>query len=253
MNDLNGQNAAGETLGGVPALFKLFTDEAGLHYSVSLETAGGRGLDFHYQNKMQLLNHAWDYIVLQSYSTLDIKSPGDPSLLVRYVKLLSDEFHIRSPDVKIFLDATWSRPDLIFTPDKHWSGQPIFSMGMDIQAAYERAAQDARVTAVIAVGRAFNRAITDNIAESNPYNGTSFGKINLWSYDNYHASIYGYYLEALMMFGRITGLDPLSLGTKERAIEDLGLSPVAAAALQKVAHDELAATGLTPTAGRDAS
>src|SRR6186713_1067229 len=34
--------------GGVPALFKAFTRQVGLDYEVSLEAAGGTGLDFHY-------------------------------------------------------------------------------------------------------------------------------------------------------------------------------------------------------------
>jgi hypothetical protein len=245
VDDLNGSNFRGENIGGVPALFKLFTDEAGLHYSVSLETSGGQGLDFHYQKKLPLLDHAWDDVVMQSYSTLDQKNPGDPALLTRYVKLLSDTFHTRSLGVKVFLDATWSRPDLTFKPGQHWSDQPISLMAKDLNAGYELAAKNANTAGVISVGLAFNRAIATDIAASNPYDGIPFGKIDLWSFDNYHASSYGYYLEALMMFGRITGLDPLTLGPRERAIEDLGLWPTAAAALQKVAHDELVEEGFS--------
>ena len=37
-----------EGMGGVPALFKAFTREAGLTYDVSLETASGMNLDFHH-------------------------------------------------------------------------------------------------------------------------------------------------------------------------------------------------------------
>ena len=40
-----------EGIGGVPALFKSFTPQAGLDYDVSLETRGGSGLDFHLANK----------------------------------------------------------------------------------------------------------------------------------------------------------------------------------------------------------
>ena len=41
-----------EGIGGVPALFKSFTSQAGLDYDVSLETRGGSGLDFHLENKL---------------------------------------------------------------------------------------------------------------------------------------------------------------------------------------------------------
>ena len=37
--------------GGVPALFKLFTEQAGLDYRVSLETQGGKTLGFHYDER----------------------------------------------------------------------------------------------------------------------------------------------------------------------------------------------------------
>ena len=47
VHDLNPPDARGETIGGVPALFKAFTREAGLDYDVSLETVGGKGLDYH--------------------------------------------------------------------------------------------------------------------------------------------------------------------------------------------------------------
>jgi hypothetical protein len=48
-----------EGIGGVPALFKSFTDQAGLDYDVYLETRGGSGLDFHLENKLPVV---WDFI-----------------------------------------------------------------------------------------------------------------------------------------------------------------------------------------------
>ena len=44
-----------EGMGGVPALFKSFTRQAGLPYDVSLETAPGMNLDFHYEQKAALI------------------------------------------------------------------------------------------------------------------------------------------------------------------------------------------------------
>ncbi len=40
-------------VGGVPALFKTFAEQAGLDYSVSLETVGGTDLEFHLTQKAQ--------------------------------------------------------------------------------------------------------------------------------------------------------------------------------------------------------
>jgi hypothetical protein len=57
--------------------------------------------------------------------------------------------------------------------------------------------------------------------------------------DQYHGSIHSYYLEALVTFGEITGVDPRRLGAGGRAGDDLGIAPATAVALQAVAADQL--------------
>ena len=96
------------------------------------------------------------------------------------------------------------------------------------------------VKGVVEVGQAFNRAMRTGVADPDPYDGIAFGQVDLWAYDNYHASAFGYYLEALMLFGSVTGKDPLSLGSRETAAVELGFSPLQTTALQQVAHDQLA-------------
>jgi hypothetical protein len=81
------------------------------------------------------------------------------------------------------------------------------------------------------------------VADPNPYDGIDAGKIDLWTYDHYHGSTYGYYLEALTVFGSLTGRDPRSLGDTECSAYELGLSRAQARALQQVAFDQLAASG----------
>ncbi len=229
-------------IGGVPALFKAFATQAGLDYDVSLETVPGVGLDYHFAEKRQLLDRKWDEVVLQSYSTLDQHHAGDPALLVKYSIAFSDMLHSRNPVVKIYLTATWSRADLTYPASTPWNGKPITQMGKDIAAGYRLAAEKAPgIAAVIPVGLAWNRAINSGLADENPYDGISAGKIDLWASDNYHASSYGYYLEALLVFGRVTGRDPLSVGTHEHSITDLSLDPEIIGKLEQIAHDELAA------------
>ena len=180
--------------------------------------------------------------MLQSFSTLDAAKPGDPALLIRYTQAFADTLTARNPRAKIYLDATWSRADLTYPAGKPWSGKPIEQMGIDIAAGYDAALKAApKVAGVIPVGLAFNRAIASGLADPNPYDGIGPGKINLWAYEGYHASAYGYYLEALLVFGQVTGRDPLSLGEKERVAADFGFSPAQAKALQQIAHDQLAA------------
>src|SRR6476659_4624955 len=54
-----------EGVGGVPALFKSFADQAGLDYDVSLETRGGTGLDFHLAEKSGVIGtRGWDVVVM---------------------------------------------------------------------------------------------------------------------------------------------------------------------------------------------
>lgn len=239
--DLNGAGANGKTVGGVPAIFKAFTREAGLDYTVSVETVGGKGLDFHFAEKRALIDRPWDEVVMHGYSTLDQNHPGDATLLIQSTKQMAELLRARNATVKIHLLATWSRADQTFPDGKPWHGKPIEQMGKDVAAAYALAARNANISDVIPLGLAWNRAIESGFAGDDPYVGIAAGKVNLWSWDSYHASAYGYYLEALLDFASVTGKDPLSLGKNETVAEDMGFSAGQTVTLQQIAHDELAA------------
>lgn len=229
----------GTNIGGVPALFKAMTVAAGLDYAVSLETQGGTGLDFHYNNRLPLINRAWDHVVLQSFSTLNASQPGNPASLIQYSGLLANLLHAQNPNVSIHLDATWSRADQTYPTTGFWYGQEIGAMGRDVRNGYNlAAASNPYIEDVIQVGQAWSRAWETGLADSNPYNGISPGLINLWAPDAYHASVWGYYLEALMFFGQITDLNPLSLGYDQVA-RDLGITAAQAFALQTLAFQTI--------------
>ena len=235
-------------IGGVPALFKSFTQQAGLDYDVYVETEPGSGLDFHLENRLGLIaRRPWDTVVMHGQSTLDFDAPGNPAKLVATTKQMADILVARNPDVDIHLMATWSRADETYQDDGAWAGQPIEAMANDVRAAYDLAAVAPNVRGVIPVGEAWTRAMTTGVADANPYDGIDFGKVDLWTYDQYHASTYGYYLEALVVFGQLTGLDPRSLGANECSALELGLNQTQARALQQVAFDQLASEGdITP-------
>jgi hypothetical protein len=239
-----------EGIGGVPALFKSFTQQAGLSYDVFLETRGGSGLDFHLQNKLPVIGkQRWDIVVMHGYSTLDSEKPRDPAKLVATSKEMADFLRKGNPKVELYLMATWSRADQTYQPKGAWAGQPIEAMARDVRAAYDKAAAGAAVKAVIPVGEAWTRAMQAGIADPNPYDGIEAGKLDLWTYDHYHASAHGYYLEALVIFGNITGRDPRSLGDAECSAFELGFARADVKALQQVAFDQLASTGtVTPAA-----
>lgn len=232
-----------EGIGGVPALFESFTEQAGLEYDVSLETRAGSGLDFHLQNKLDVITRrGWDVVVMHGVSVLDNAKPGDSAKLIATSRQMADLLRKRNAQVELYLMATWSRADQTYRGEGPWAGKPIEAMAQDVRAAYDRAAAAASIRTVIPVGEAFTRAFKSGVADENPYDGIQAGKLNLWSYDHYHASTYGYYLEALVVFGHLTGRDPRSLGRNECSAFELGLSPSEAASLQQVAFDQLSTT-----------
>lgn len=233
-------NSGGQ--GGVPALFKSFADQAGLSYEVFLETEPGVGIDWHLNHKLPVIGRrAWDAVVMHGYSTLDAAKPGDPSLLVSSVRQMAGFLRTKNGKVAILLTATWPRADQVYLDKGAWYGKPIEAMAQDIRDAYNQAAAAAGTLKVVPVGDAWVRAMHTGVADPNPYDGIDADKMNLWTYDGYHASVYGYYLEALMLFGLITGHDPRVLGQHECSGFELGLSGAQVGALEQVAFDQLAA------------
>jgi hypothetical protein len=232
-------------VGGVPALFKSFTVQAGLNYDVCLETRPGAGIDWHLDKALDTIGQRrWDTVVLQSYSTLDARQPGDPAVLIGSVKRMAEFLKKNNPAVDVRLMATWSRADQTYQPGGHWYGKGIEAMANDVRAGYDKAAAaSAIVKGVIPVGEAWSRAMRSGFADANPYDGVAPGQVNLWARDHYHASNHGYYLEALTVFGSITGRDPRSLGAGECAGADLGITPAQVRALEQVAFDQLSAGG----------
>ncbi|MFN0120580.1 MAG: PEP-CTERM sorting domain-containing protein [Blastocatellia bacterium] len=238
VTDLNGTG-----IGGVPAIFKALVTQAGRDFNVSLETSPGKNLEFHFREKAEVIGQSWDYVLLQGHSLLDKDKPGNAATHARAAKALAELLRGKNPRADIRLVATWSRADQTYPETGHWHGQPIEKMALDVRRGYDMALRESAplIRQVIPVGEAWNRAIKTGLADPNPYDGITPGQLDLWGRDHYHASVAGYYLEALMIFGALTELDPRSLGRGERAASELGLSPEQAVALQKVAAAELKA------------
>ena len=232
VSDLNGDG-----MGGVPALFKRFADETELSYKVSLETAAGQTLEWHLANKRSVFDRPWDAVVLQQYSTLSPEKPGDVSNTIPAAKAIAKLLRERNPRVDISLVATWTRPDLTYPSGKPWSGQPVTRMALDLRKADDRVrAAVPSIARIVPVGQAFNCAIARGIADANPYDGTTPGEIDLWASDHYHASNFGYYLEALTIFAAVTHHDLRALGPGEAAAHDLGIGSETSVKLQEVAY-----------------
>lgn len=235
VTDLNGDG-----IGGVPALFATFARERGLDWTVSLETSPGKDLAWHLENKRAVFTRSWDVAILQGHSMLDVKRPGDPTRHIAAAKSLAMLLHAGNPKVTIDLVSTWSRADQTYRPGGAWAGKSITRMAEDLAAANARVlAEDKTIAAAIPVGTAWNRAFRTGVADPNPYDGVAFGQTDLWTYDQYHASAEGYYLEALVIFGKVTGTDPRLLGEQEEAARELGLDPRVTVKLQATAAAEL--------------
>jgi hypothetical protein len=187
---------------------------------------------------------------------------------------------------QVFIEQTWARPDmveahLVTKADITTSnGAPIVdtaggaagtaatlyyteapstaanlaAMTADMHAAfYGLAAANSGIAGVIPVGDAFQRAVDQGLVMTGGFykpDGTyvepTDGTINLWWLDRTHASMYGSYLSALTTFGRITGLDPRSLGGAESAGVELGLGTTAVQMLEEVAAQQLGFAAAVP-------
>lgn len=165
---------------------------------------------------------------------------------------------------EVFLYQTWARPDLVAGALETVTdpvtgaitrtgapGTPLFAnleaMTEELRLAYDNAMLNAGadgtggIKAVAPVGKAFMRAVLEGVATRDMWaaDAATDGLLDLWFDDGLHASKYGSYLSALTLFGRITGVNPFSLGGDEIAARDLGISRADALALQRIAALEL--------------
>ena len=185
MTDLNG-----EGIGGVPALFKSFTAQAGLDYDVSLETRGGAGLEFHLESKLGAIgSRAWDKVVMHGQSTLDLDQAGrsrqadrdDAGRWRTFCAPQSEGRAVSDGDVVACRSDVSGQGRLVRQADR---GDGARRPRRERQGGGGEPA----IKAVIPVGEAWTRAIQTGVADANPYDGIEAGKVDLWTYDHYHAS-----------------------------------------------------------------
>ena len=225
--------------GGVPGIFKRFADQVGLNYVVHLEAISGVTLQYHHANALAVIQQSkWDQVVLQELSTLPlpVARSGQPTVFADYATRLQQAVHSANPAAQVYLYQSWARPDLTYPTNRPYSGLPIDAMTQDLHDAYfNLAASNPRFAAVAPVGDAWLRAIQAGVAVRNPYSPAA-GQLNLWDADFVHASKWGSYLNACVLFYKITGYDPRALGGTEQAAAGLGITPTDASALQQIAY-----------------
>jgi hypothetical protein len=166
----------------------------------------------------------------------------------------------------VYLYQTWARQDLIHgafevetdpitgavtrLPDL--SDGTFFDdlegMTAELAAAYAAAAGPG-FAGVAPVGEAFLGAVQSGVATRNMWapDAKTDGLIDLWHADGLHASKYGSYLSALVLYGTLTGLDPAEFGPDEQAARDMRIGSREARQLQRVASDRLGFVAPPPT------
>ena len=215
----------------------------GLDYTVSLETVGGKGMDYHYAAEARPAGQA-------------VGRGGDAWLfhpghrLIPAIRRCWCRPPSRSPTcsarknakAEIWLDATWSRADQTYPDGKPWHGKPIQQMGIDIAAGYAARRKAPRSPAWCRWAWPGTAPSIPAWRAAIPMPASRRARSICGAGISYHASAYGYYLEALLVFAKVTGKDPLSLGDSESVAEDMGFSKPQTHALQQIAHDQLAAS-----------
>lgn len=227
--------------GGIPGIFKRLTDELGLNYEVHSELASGRSLEFHYQNALPLIGQAkWNAVVMHDFSTGPVPASrtGKPDVFTKHADLLEEAIHSANKLADVYLYETWARADLTYLATGPYHGEKITAMARDLHEGYCGAfKKNGKFRGVAAAGDAWMEAIQKGIALEVPANAEA-GKINLWGADSYHPSIYGAYLNALVLVKQITGKDPTKLGAQDKAAAELGIEPAIAASLQRLANEQ---------------
>ncbi|PJA60420.1 MAG: hypothetical protein CO163_03885 [Rhodobacterales bacterium CG_4_9_14_3_um_filter_71_31] len=177
-----------------------------------------------------------------------------------------------SADTEVYLYQTWARPNLLdgafATSTDRVTGEVTRSTGLsllthydtleamtaDLVAGYQQTADQAAADGTpgfkgaAPVGEAFLRAVQSGVATRDFWGSDALtdGLIDLWFDDGTHASKFGSYLSALVLFGTLTDLDPARFGAGEKAAADLGIDPFSARILQRVASDQLGFTAVAP-------
>ena len=266
--------------GGVPGIFKMLADQAGQEWTVSHSLRGGATLRGHYLNtnpagwdlRANIAARRWDVVVLQGNSTEALPSPegNAPQFsayvtkLERFARIGAAESYRESqlypggsttlrnipgnpnanPDAAVYLYQTWARPDMVYPAGSFYAGQGLAAMTNDLRQAYaDAAAANGDITGIAPVGEAFQRAVDTGVALANPYAPVRRGVDLWWHEDQFHPSKHGAYLSALVLFGSITRIDPASFSGAEQAARDLGIAPLDALQLQRVASAQLRASG----------
>jgi hypothetical protein len=174
-----------------------------------------------------------------------------PDMVFPHLSTVPDANYPTVPDGRPIVNTSKPAFPNGFPDTLYYEAEGLRAMTADLQDAFAaKVHSNPDLAGVIPAGEAFQRAVDTGIAKADGFY-TADGvystlvpqdKINLWWDDYLHASKYGSYLSALVIFGKLTGIDPASFGAAEKAAADLFIGPGDAVKLQRVASDQLAAS-----------
>ena len=143
-----------------------------------------------------------------------------PDMVFPHLSTVADANYPTVPDGRPIVDTSNPAFPNGYPDTLYYEAEGLAGMTADLRAAFATKAQaNPGFAGVIPVGEAFQRAVDQGVAKGDGFYGADGtyaaalpqDKINLWWDDYLHASKYGSYLSALVMFGRLTGIDPWSL------------------------------------------
>jgi hypothetical protein len=176
-----------------------------------------------------------------------------PDMVFPHLATVSDPNYPTVPDGRPIVDTTNPMHPNGYPDTLYYEAEGLAAMTADLAASTRaKAAANPGIAGVVPAGDAFQRALDLGVAKANNFydaNGVYAVEDprdppNLWWIDYLHASKYGSYLSALVIFGTVTGIDPWSFGANEKAAADLGIDPHDALKLQQVASDQLLLAGV---------
>ena len=179
-----------------------------------------------------------------------------PDMVFRHLATVPNPDYPTVPDGRPIVDTSDPNHPDGFAATLYYESEGLAAMTADLhQAFYGKLAANPGFAGVVPVGDAFQRALDEGIAKRDHFYDAAgvytlpqpSDPLNLWWDDYLHASKYGSYLSALVLFGAITNIDPWSFGASEQAASDLGIAPGDAVRLQRVASDQLAVASIPLT------
>lgn len=244
--------------GGVPGIFKQLADQAGLAWGVSLSTRNAASLRGHFLNtanadwdlRGNIASRRWDVVFLQEQSDAALPPGRGANANLPQFSAYADKIErfIHVGTAENYREAYMHDAMYGSAAGCEAAGGTAASCGNN---TLRRIPANPNASAATKVYRAVDQGVAKGSGfydAAGVYTAPGCCEpMSLWWHDHLHASRYGTYLSALVLFGTATGLDPWNFGAGEQAAAGLGIAPGDAVTLQRIASARLLAAGFALT------